>query len=72
MMASSDLILEPERPVLGRIVVSPNNLVGIVGEKDRYDWLRENFEPIDIIADVYLVYDINEEDYQSVLDLLEE
>jgi hypothetical protein len=67
-----EMILEPERPVLGRIVVSPNNLVGIVGEADRYDWLRENFEPVDIIADVYLVYDISEADYQRILDQLEE
>jgi hypothetical protein len=67
-----EMILEPERPVLGRIVVSPNNLVGIVGDKDRYDWLRENFEPIDMIADVYLVYDISEDEYQRILDQLEE
>lgn len=64
--------LEPGRPTLGKIVVSPNNLVGIIGEKNRYDWLRENFEPIDTIADVYLIYEITEEDYQRISDQLEE
>ena len=65
------VILEPGRPTLGKIVVSPNNLVGIIGEKDRYAWLRDNFEPIDIIADVYLIYEITEEDYQRIRDQIE-
>lgn len=60
--------LEPGRPTLGKIVVSPNNLVGIIGEKDRYAWLRENFEPIGTIADVYLIYDITEQDYRRIKD----
>ena len=67
-----EVILEPGRLTLGRIVVSPNNLVGIVGEKDRYNWLRCNFDPVDIIADVYLIYDVTEEDYQRIKDQLEE
>ena len=71
MTENPGVILEPGRPTLGKIVVSPNNLVGIIGEKDRYAWLRDNFEPIDIIADVYLIYEITEEDYQRIRDQIE-
>jgi hypothetical protein len=52
--------------------VSPNNLVGILLHKDRYAWLLENFEPVDTIADVYLIYEITEEDYQGIQNKLEE
>ena len=62
-----EIIKEPSGPTLGKIIVSPNYLVGIVGEKDRYLWLRENFEPVDIVADVYLIYQITEENYQHNL-----
>jgi len=61
-----DTVVEPSRPILGKILVSPNNLVGIVVERDRYLWLRENFEPVDIIADTYLIYEITEEQYQAI------
>jgi len=62
-----EITVEPSRPTLGKIMVSPNNLVGIVGERDRYLWLRENFEPVDVVADVYLIYEITEKDYQRYL-----
>jgi len=61
-----DIVLEPSRPTLGRIMVSPNNLVGINGDRDRYAWLLDNLQPVDIIADVYLIYEITEEDYRLI------
>ncbi len=62
-----DVNEEPSQPVPGRVLVSPNNLVGIVGERDRYKWLRDAFEPVDVVADVYLLYDIKPEDFRRIL-----
>ncbi len=62
-----DINEEPPQPVPGRVLVSPNNLVGIVGDRDRYKWLRDAFEPVDLVADVYLLYDIKPEDFRRIL-----
>jgi 4-amino-4-deoxy-L-arabinose transferase-like glycosyltransferase len=72
LLDNPEAIFEPSRPTFGRIIVSPNNLVGILLHKDRYAWLLENFEPVDTIADVYLIYEITEEDYQGIQNKLEE
>lgn len=66
LAAHPEATYDPGRPTLGTVVVSPNLLVGIIRERDRQAWLRENFEPIDIIADVYLVYEITEDKYQEL------
>ena len=68
--ANPDAKYNPGRPTLGTIVVSPNDLVGIEGDQNRLTWLRKYFVPNDIIADVYLVYEIDEEGYQKMLDLI--
>ena len=39
-----DLVIEPETPQAGWILVGANNLVGVY-EPERYRWLRENFQP---------------------------
>ena len=38
--------------------VGVNDLIGLERERDRYRWLRENFDPIDHIAYSLLVYDV--------------
>jgi hypothetical protein len=58
-------ILSPPRPTAGRIVVSINQLVGVINRR-RYKWLRENFEPVDHIAGSYLVYDVKREDLERL------
>ena len=58
----------PSRPTLGTIVVSPNDLVGIEGDQNRLTWLREYFEPSEVLADVYLVYEVTEEGYRHMLE----
>ena len=63
---NSEIKVNPEFPTSGRIVVSVNNLVGVVVDPERYKWLRENFEPVDSIAYSYLIYDIYPEDLKKI------
>jgi hypothetical protein len=50
--------LNPQFPDSGKIVVNVNNLVGIHAP-ERYQWLREGYEPVDHIAYSYLVFEIS-------------
>ncbi len=50
--------VQPDSPVAGTVVVSVNTLVGVLGDPNRYHWLRAHFEPVDTIAYSYLVYQI--------------
>lgn len=38
--------------------VSVNRLVGVIAGPENYMWLRENFEPVDMIGNSYLIYRI--------------
>jgi hypothetical protein len=58
--------VEPLQPRDGTTIVSVNALVGVEGERDRYAWLRENFEPVDTIGYMYLVYEISTPEFRSV------
>ena len=55
----------PEKPATitktTRYFLYVNYLVGITRDPDTYRWLRENFEPIDIIAPSYLLFEITPE-----------
>lgn len=53
--------VHPEFPDSGKIVVSVNNLVGIF-DPGRYQWLRENYEPVDHIGYSYLVFEVHPND----------
>jgi len=49
----------------GMIVVSVNDLVGVTTDPVQYKWLRENFNPVDTIANEYLVYRISNQEYNQ-------
>jgi hypothetical protein len=49
--------VEPHRPRAGRVVVGVSKLTGVENPK-RFEWLRENFEPVDDVAYAYLVFDV--------------
>jgi 4-amino-4-deoxy-L-arabinose transferase-like glycosyltransferase len=55
-------IYAPNRVRAGRIVVGVNQLVGVTTDPKKYEWLRNNFEPIDTIVYSYLVYKISPEE----------
>ncbi len=50
-----DLVVEPETPQAGSILVGANKLVGVY-EPERYRWLRENFQPERHLGYSYLLY----------------
>ena len=49
-------------PESGQFVVAVNRLVGITTDRERFSWLRENFEPVGTVANSYLIYDISQDD----------
>ncbi|HKE84692.1 MAG TPA: glycosyltransferase family 39 protein [Vicinamibacterales bacterium] len=49
-------VFEPDKPVAGTILVRANMLVGVVGDANRFRWLREHFRPVGHIAHGILVY----------------
>ncbi len=59
------LVVNPEGPTAGDIVVSTNQLVGVL-RVDKYRWLRENFEPVGHVAYGHLLYRITPEELASL------
>jgi hypothetical protein len=53
--------LDTSLPDSGRVIVNVNNYLGVY-HPHRYKWLRENFEPIDHVAYVYLLFDVTPRD----------
>ncbi len=55
----------PETPILideeTTYFVSINRLVGVINGPENYQWLRENFEPVDMVGNSYLIYRITPE-----------
>jgi hypothetical protein len=49
-------------PESGQFVVAVNRLVGITTDRERFAWLRENFEPVGTVSNSYLIYDISQDD----------
>ena len=37
---------QPSQPTAGIVVVGVNELVGVVGKPEDFQWLRENYEPV--------------------------
>lgn len=53
-----EVIVAPDEPTPGRIVVGANELLGIIGDPQDYAWLRDNFEPVDTIAYSFLIFEV--------------
>jgi hypothetical protein len=53
-----DYIFEPEKPVTGTIVVDLNKLAGIFNPGE-FRWLRENYKPVAVFDECYLIYEVN-------------
>jgi hypothetical protein len=53
--------INPDRPQAGFILVSANQLVGIL-EPERHRWLRENFRPIGHVAYSHLLFRVSPEE----------
>ena len=59
-------VFEPDKPVAGTILVRANMLVGILGDPNRYRWLREHFRPVGHIAHGILVYRVTPEELAAL------
>lgn len=62
----SNAIYSPDHVQAGTLVVGGSDLVGILEDPARYEWLRNNFEPVDTIADCYFVYEISPEEVRHL------
>lgn len=56
--------VNPTKPTTGFIIVDPNKLDGIfkTQQPNQFAWLRDNFDPVDIIANTYPVFHITKDD----------
>lgn len=61
-----EIIFEPAQPTDGLIIVGVNELTGVVGSSKSFEWLRENFLPIDNFNYSYLIYDISLIDIEKI------
>jgi Dolichyl-phosphate-mannose-protein mannosyltransferase len=61
-----DLVVEPETPQAGWILVGVNKLVGVY-EPERYRWLRENFRPERHVGYSYLLFRVSPDRLREVL-----
>jgi len=53
-----DIHVNPLQPMSGKIIVNVNNLVGVIQDASTYEWLRDNYEPVDRVAYSWLCYEI--------------
>jgi len=59
------LVIEPETPQAGWVLVGANKLVGVY-EPERYLWLRENFEPVDHVGYSYLLFQVSPDRLRAI------
>lgn len=62
----SNAIYAPTYLKTGTLIVGGSDLVGILEDPARYEWLRSNFEPEDTIANCYFVYEISEQEIDNL------
>ncbi len=54
--------LNPEERCCGLVVVDSNLLTGVLAPKEKYAWLRNEYQPTDHVAYGYIVYEIPAKD----------
>lgn len=59
------LVVEPEAPVAGDILVGANQLVGIF-DPEKYRWLRERFRPVGHVAYSHLLFRVTPEELAAL------
>lgn len=63
---SADKVFDPEQPKAGSVVIGANDLVGIVGNPNRFKWIRKNLKPVDHVAYSHLVFKIQPQDLEQI------
>ena len=61
-------IYTPSGVTSGEVIIGASDLVGVTtwGNPDKYKWLRDNFQPTNVIAYEYLVFDITPQQLQQL------
>ena len=65
-----DAVTELNGPAPARLIINVNKLVGVTLLPDTYAWLRENFEPVDTLANNFMIYKITPEQIQELCERL--
>ena len=66
LIQNPDAVTSVERPAPVHLIININKVVGVTSSPQRYKWLRENFEPIDTLANNLLIYKISPEQIQAL------
>lgn len=61
-----DVVVEPNAPTAGTILVGVNKLTGVTDDPERFRWLREHFTPVDHVAYATLVYKVSKTDLERL------
>jgi len=57
---NKDIVVLPQKPTTGTVIVNVNGLVGITCEPRKYRWIRTQYKPVGHIAYSWLIFDIPE------------
>jgi hypothetical protein len=66
LSAHTDAVYAPEGIQEGHLVLSVNQLTGVQGGPEKYEWLRNYFEPVDAISYTYLIYKISPDEIKKM------
>lgn len=66
LSSHADAVYSPDHVQAGTLIVGGSDLVGIIEDPHKYEWLRNNFEPVDTIAYCYFVYKITPEEINKL------
>lgn len=58
---NQDVHYAPVRPVAGKFIISTSDLLEL-DKKKGYDWLRNNFKPVDHLVFTYLIFNVSNEE----------
>ncbi len=61
-----DVVISPQSPVAGRVIVGVNELLGINTDPRRYQWLRDHLEPAGHVAYSYLIFDVTNQQLEQI------
>jgi len=66
LAAHPDAVVDPDIPTAGTILVHVNALTGVLGDPERFRWLREHFKPVDHVAHAVLLYRVSAADLEQI------
>jgi hypothetical protein len=62
----ADRVFDSEHPQTGLVLIGANDLAGIVGDPNRFKWIRKNLKPVEHVAYSHLVFKIQPQDLEPI------